>query len=256
MQKWLQHTTDPAQLILAWQPDDAMGDRFRWAVGEVTPLAGGCKLRYFSGEEFERLNDGRDYCLLFDLGYRGYPGFQPRAGEHTGGVAEAFMRRLPPRSRTDFPTYQAHFRIPPEANISTMALLGITEAKLPNDGFSLVDPLNSQTGPVDLMNEVAGHRYYMAGLTQACAIGDEVKISAEPENSHDRGAVQFCVGGAKIGNVNRLQAPAFLGWLRSNSVTGTIERINGKPDRPRIFVFVEVRPLLSHPTFERTLANV
>jgi hypothetical protein len=235
--------SDPTKLILAWQADDAVGDRFRWAVAEVTPAAEGCRLRYYSDEEFDRLNDGRTYGQLTDYGYRGYPGFAPKHSIHTSGVAEASLRRLPPRARSDFEAYQAHFRIPPNAKLSDLALLGITEAKLPNDGFSLVDPFISQTAPLELLNEVAGHRYYMANLARVPSVGDTVEIVAEPGNAADAGAVQFLVKGAKIGNVNRLQAPAFLRWLQSNRVSGVIERINGKLIRPRIFVFVEVRPL-------------
>jgi hypothetical protein len=122
-----------------------------------------------------------------------------------------------------------------------LALLGTTEAKLPSDGFSLVDPLDSQDAPVDLVNEVAGHRYYMADLECALSIGDEAEIVPEPNNEHDKDAVQFRSGGRKIGNVNRLQAPAFRRWLSSESVMGTIVRINGNAERPRVFVFVEVR---------------
>lgn len=94
------------------------------------------------------------------------------------------------------------------------------------------------------MLEVAGFRYYMSGRSLDAYLGHEVSFSAEIDNPHDVNAVQICLDNQKIGNVNRLQARTFRSWLKDRRVTGVLERLNGKPDWPRAFVFVRVRPAM------------
>ena len=67
-------------------------------------------------------------------------------------------------------------------------------------------------------------------------------IEDEPNNPKDPNAVQLVARQRKIGNINRLQAPAFLRWLAEAQVSGEIARLNGRPDKPRAFVFVSIRP--------------
>jgi hypothetical protein len=125
--------------------------------------------------------------------------------------------------------------------VSDFGLLGRTEAKLPSDGFSLVDPLNGANARCDLMLEVAGYRYYapVADLT----VGDSLTIQREHNNEHDPNAVAFRVADQKIGNINRLQADTFQQWLSEREVSAIVERLNGLPGRPRAFAFVRVRPV-------------
>lgn len=227
---------------MAWQPSDLSTARTRWAVGVVQPKGEGLELRYFSsGPEFERLNPGRSFAELLSLGYVGYPAFSPETSVHRDGVKAALIRRLPPRQRSDFSQYLAQFRLKPEAPLSDMALLARTEAKLPSDGFSLVDPLDASTSKCDLLLEVAGFRHYCSA-DNSLQLGMAIEILPEPDNEFDPGAVQVRAEGKKIGNINRLQAPTFLHWLRYCSVEGTLERLNGSSDRPRAYIFVRVRP--------------
>lgn len=237
---WIEHICEPRRLILAWQAPDDTGMRFRWAVGDLTPEADAIKLRYFSGEEFLRLNQGKTVDELNALGYRGYPGFRVKDAVHTNGVFEAFMRRLPPPSRPDFAEYRQHFRLKSESTISNFAMLGYTEAKLPSDGFSVVNPLDCRDDQFELMLEVAGYRYY-AKETSPISMGDLVSFKPEPSNEHDRNAVMVCVNGHRIGYVNRLQAPAFRNWFNDRQIEAVVERVNGNADRPRVFFFVRVR---------------
>jgi hypothetical protein len=81
----------------------------------------------------------------------------------------------------------------------------------------------------------------MAGIPPL-EVGQPVQIAAEADNAYDPNAVATLVDGIKIGNINRLQAVAFLGWLRTHSVEAIVERINGNAERPRVFLFVTVRP--------------
>lgn len=242
MENWIERVLEPRRLFLAWQAPDHMKDRHRWAVGVLEPAGDDCTLRYFySGTNFEGRNSGRSFDELIALGYQGYPAFPLRREMHTGGVLSAFMRRLPPQTRSDFQEYKHQFRLSTGLNfLSDFSLLGHTEAKLPSDGFSVVDPLDKATEQCDLMLEVAGYRYYAESIQ--LAIGDPISIQAEPTNKFDPDAVMICAAGKKIGNINRLQARTFQHWLRERNVSGVIERLNGRPGRPRAFIFVRVRP--------------
>jgi hypothetical protein len=243
MVQWLQYVGEPTDLILAWQADDRTRIRFRWAVARLRREGEGCVLSYLDADtEFPIANQGRKYGEILDLGYRGYPGFKPSAGKRQDGVLSSLMRRLPPRTRSDFGAYLRHFRVPPGKHLSDFALLGLTEAKLPNDGFSIVDPLHGYSPPSDLLCEVAGYRYYVGDL-QDPQIGALVSIVPEPDNEHDENAVKFVIEGAKVGNVNRLQTATFLRWISTCSLDAHVERVNGTVNRPRLYVMTKVRDL-------------
>jgi len=237
---WIHDAAVPRRLILAWQAPDQFGERHRWAVGEIVNNDGEITFRYFGpGSEFEALNPGRSYEALLALGFRGYPAFR---GDrvHRDNVLAAFMRRLPPRSRADFSKYKQHFRIHPTDQPSDFALLGLTEAKLPSDGFSIVNTLEDETGPSELFLEVAGHRYYAAQLSFDLQPGQTVEFIPEPDNPKDPNAVKVCVHGEPVGYINRLQASRFLEWIAEGRLAGSIERLNGSSERPRVFLFVRL----------------
>lgn len=241
MSELLESIAEPQRLFLAWQSSDLHGaNRYRYAVGVIERMPE-TTFRYFEpGSEFEQHNQGRSYSELEALGYTGYPAFDRSRLIHLSGVMDALMRRLPPRSRKDFTEYAARFLLPAGEPISDAALLGRTEATLPSDGFSVVDPLNPDATRCDLLLEVAGYRYY-AGKVEI-ASGQAIEVVADCSNKHDPNAVEFRVGGRKFGNVNRLQAQTFRRWLEEARVDGHVERINGTPERPRAFVFIRVKP--------------
>jgi hypothetical protein len=243
VENWIERPCVPKRLFLAWQPADLAGDRFRWAVGQLEPEGFDCTLRYFGrGAEFDALNPSHTYDELLRLGYPGYPAFPLKREVHREGVLSAFMRRLPPRSRPDFAEYASQFRLRPDSRLSDFALLGLTEAKLPSDGFSLVDPLDVHLDFCELMLEVAGYRHYVGKLPLTPRLADPVEMLPEPSNPYDRNAVQICLSEHKIGYVNRLQAGTFLQWISERRISACIERLNGDPGRPRAFVFVRIRP--------------
>ncbi len=243
MEHWLERIIEPDRLVLAWQAP--AGDRFRWAVGLVGRDGSDARLTYLvPGPEFSKLNSGRSFDDLRDAGYVGYPAFRLESREHRDGVIQTLGRRLPPRSRSDFGNYSRHFRIPPDAGLSDFGLLGLTEAKLPNDGFSLVDPLNGRVDQCDLMLEVAGFRDYSAKIGRVIELGEPVQIVPEPASDHDPHAIMVRIGHAKVGNINRLQTAAFSAWLSDHIVKAWVERLSGKSGHLRLFIFVQVRPRL------------
>lgn len=241
MANWIEHVRDPRRLILAWQAPDHFNDRFRWAVGEISPSDKGFVFRYFNdGPEFLKLNNDRPWTQLIDLGYRGYPAFTRKVERHPENALAPFLRRIPPRRRPDFDSYKSFFKVPSHIDVSDLALLALTEAKLPSDGFSLVDPLEGDDGPRELALEVAGYRYYAKDAPFPDALGEPVQFVPEPTNLKDRNAVAVKVRNVLIGYINRLQAGAFLQWITEGRVSGTIDRLNGTAEKPRLYVFVRV----------------
>lgn len=236
----IRNIREPSRLVLAWQAPDQFNNRFRWAVGALTQTNNEYQFRYFDELEFAKLNGGRDFSELKSLGYRGYPVFPPTRDTFKLNVLLPFLRRLPPRSRTDFAAYLKSFMIAPDAIVSDFALLGLTEAKLPSDGFSVVDELLDIDGERELFVELAGHRHYADSLPGALAIGESIDLDPEPSNPHDAGAVVARYRGKCIGYINRLQAPSFLSWIAANRVTAKLQKLNGTKERPRAFLFAKV----------------
>jgi hypothetical protein len=242
---WVEHVDEPERLILAWQAPDNHPDRLRWAVGELVNTGEGVRFRYFDADEIRSFNNSRERGELEAAGYLGYPAFDPATNTAVwfdDGVLDAFLRRLPPRDRSDFPRYLEHFRLKPSNDLSPLALLGATEARLPGDGFSLIDPLDRRSRYRELVFEVAGHRYN-AQARDRLSVGQEVRLVAEPKNPHDANAIRIEAAGELIGHVNRLQAPTVGCWLKERDVSAWLSRLNGTPEKPRAFVFVRVRPI-------------
>ena len=243
MDHWIEEIGRTDRLILAWQATDEVADRVRWAIGEVVKAPQGAEFRYFDGAEFEQLNAGRSQLDLKAAGYLGYPAFDRRAnpsGLYRDGVLEAFMRRLPPSTRSDFPRYLEHFRLRP-TGLSPFSLLAVTEARLPGDGFSLVDPLDPAEESRDLVFEIAGHRHNTK-CRDLLHAGQRLELVPDPANKHDAHAIRMEADGQLIGHVNRFQAPTVGQWLRGRDVSAWLLRLNGTPAKPRAFAFLRVRP--------------
>jgi hypothetical protein len=231
---WITKVREPSRLLLAWQPPDGPGsDRKRRAVAEIVRGLGG-------GDEasFRYLRGTPDFEDAISKGFTGYPAFRLDRDDFQGVMA-ALMRRLPPRSRPDFEIYRDALRISRSASISDFGLLAASEAKLPSDGFSVVDPFDDLRAPAQVLLEIAGYRHNNPDLTPA-DIGSEVEFLPEPENEHDSNAVRITLRGKKLGYVNKLQAPQLKRALRNYSVRAVIERLNGQQDRPRAFIFVDI----------------
>jgi hypothetical protein len=231
MQHWIKHVCEPRRLLLAWQGPDPVGDRTRFAVAEIVKDETDYVLRYLSGPEVERAKK---------LGFAGYPAFRFSQPEHRHGILAAFLRRLPPKTRADFEAYKAQFRLGPGLELSDFALLAYTGARLPSDGFSLVNPLEGLCGPCEFVLEIVGHRHYVHKLKTPPSVGDLLDLVPEPTNRHDSKAIAVRNRGETIGYVNRLQTGPFHGWITEGAIEACIERLNGAADRPRAFMFVSV----------------
>lgn len=232
----IEHIIDPDKLLLVWRAGANSPCRTRRIVAEVlkNPATGSVSLRYTNGTA--------DFEQAKDEGFLGYPAFDIRQAEHTHNVLDSFIRRLPPRKRDDFSNYLARHRLPLNQSMSDLALLAYTNAKLPSDGFELYPDLTNARPPFELVFEVAGFRHQSVRSSDDIYIGDPIVLKPEPENVHDNMAVAVYHGGVKIGYVDRAQSPAFWVWMRKGfSLNASVERINGKPERPLIYVYLTVR---------------
>lgn len=230
----LQHIVEPARLLLTWQPsDEQVSPRTRRVIGEVRAESNGQTV-------FRYLKNTLDFEEAKKAGFRGFPAFDERQDETNQGVIESLMRRLPPRKREDFSEYLAQHRLPDPFSHSDMALLGYTGARLPSDGFALVPDFPADAVPCDFLMEVAGFRHVSRKDIESIRVGDEITFQVDAKNPVDTDALAVVHQGHYIGYVNRAIKHIFHNWLQSHHVVASVERLNGKPDRPLVYVRVSV----------------
>lgn len=223
--------SQPSRLLLVWQPPEGKS-RTRFVVGELCVDCEDYVFRYLENTD--------DFAKAREEGFVCYPAFRKMNQEYREGVLETFLRRIPPRKRGDFNKYLEQWRLAPDLDISDFALLGHTGAKLPNDGFSLINPFDGIEAPHEFYIEVAGFRYQDNIQLDDISVGMAVNFISEPENPFDHQAVSIETMGWKIGYVNKTQSPAFNRWLNHYSITACIERINGTKARPLIYIYGRV----------------
>ncbi len=230
----LKHIIEPERLLLTWNTPDARApDNSRSVVGEFCKGSDGQFV-------FRYLKDTADFRSAQEAGFQGFPAFAMNQDEARQGVIETLMRRLPPRNREDFAEYLAQHRLPHPFDNSDFALLGYTGARLPSDGFALIPVFPGNAVPCDYLMEVAGLRHVNGTDTSAIHDGDPVSFEEDPINQIDQDALVVVHQGRRIGYVNRALRESFQHWLADHRVTGVIERQNGKPERPLVFVRVSV----------------
>ncbi len=230
----IQHLVEPHRLFLAWQrPVAGMEHRSRRIVGEIERRADGAIFRY--------LENLPDYQEARREGFQGFPAFSIGKGQEytSSGVLKAFMRRLPPRKREDFSEYLAQFRLPIPFDGSDMALLAYTGAKLPGDGFEIIPDLADALPPIELVMELAGFRH-QAVSASSLSVGESVTLVAEPDNPADPDAIAVRHRAGRIGYIAKPYCATVANWLRAYTVEASIERINGKPERPLVYLFVKI----------------
>lgn len=231
----LQNLIEPQRLLLTWQSsDEGSLDRTRRVVG--------CLERDGSEVVFRYLKENEDFQKARDAGFNGYPAFRidDKASDFRQGVLEAFLRRIPPRKREDFNEYLAQHRLPFPFPLGDFALLGYTGAKLPSDGFALVPDFQFTDAPCDFLLEVAGMRHCIPDAA-ALSLGDAVDFAFDFSNPVDSDAIAILHKGTRIGYVNRALRGVFQHWLNLGKITARIERINGKPERPLVYLYVSVK---------------
>lgn len=230
--RFIEHIIEPTELLLAWQ-SSREEDRSRYIVGRLNRTSTEIILQY--------LVDTPDFQKAREVGFDLYPAFKE---EHTtySNVLDAFMRRLPPRKRGDFPQYLEGLRLKPDVEISDFALLGYSGAKLPADGFSIIHPFNNVEGPCEILTEAAGFRHIKNSNGIEAKI--DTPVSFLIEDSHpvtQQPAIKIIANDIHIGYVNRGLIATFLNWIADNRIANAwIEKVNGTPSRPTAYVYVKI----------------
>ena len=197
------------------------------------------------------LRDSEDYAAAkvkgFGVGgeYQGFP-----ANKDYSGVLAAFMRRLPPRSRSDFDKFMEAIRIPPGTEVSDFALLGYAGAKLPGDDFYIIHPFDEAQPPFEFLLQIAGYSHYRSSVPcEELKIGMPARFELELDRRFDPEAVRIVipeVSPETAGYVCRGLAPQFRKWLMAGlQVGGMIERVNGIGDHPVVYLFITIRDVTS-----------
>lgn len=231
--RFIEHIVEPKRLLLAWQSSDERY-RTRYIVAELRRLGDETTLTY--------LPETKDFIQAKNIGFDAYPAFRDTNKIHHN-VQDAFMRRLPPRSRGDFTHYLERLRLKPELKISDFALMGYSGAKLLSDGFSLIHPFDDIAGPCEFLTEVAGFRHIPSNDKNALNVGNIVTFSQEFNQTVQEEAISVKAGGIHIGYINRCLVPTFSKLLsEKTSMSAWIEKLNGTQDKPVVYFFVEIKP--------------
>ena len=232
MPHFIEHIVEPDELLVSWQQE--RGDRMRRFVGKLIRRGDDASFEYFRGTP--------DYDQACELGFEGVPGIPIAEGEHVG-VLPMFMRRLPPRTRTDFQRYVQSFGIEHGDQISDFGLLGYSGAKLPGDNFTFIHPFTGADPPVEFLLLIAGYRYHQDPVSYArLRVGAPVTFEPEPDNEMDPGAILLRYEGDSLGYVCRGLTAQFNDWMaRGYVLTAEIERLNGTPERPLVYLYVTIR---------------
>lgn len=236
--RYIQSLSDPNTVLLTWQNSEYTEGQFhprrgrRFIVGQLRR----------NGDEtsFEYLHDTVDFEQARSLGFNGYPSLKITNRIHNN-VESVFVRRLPDPSRSDFKDYLKYFRISPDSTPSLFFLLAYTGAELPSDGFSFLPLYDPGNYPTEFSLTVAGARHYISSPNSLNA-GEKVSFIAEPDNKFDANAVKITSNSQALGYVRKGQAINFFEWVQKYSVSGTIERINGCENDPRILILGEIHP--------------
>lgn len=231
----IEHIIEPNKLLVCWQASEG-NNRKRFIIGVI-------EKKQDLSIVFRYKINSNDLNEAKNNGFAGYPAFSIKEEEHTEGVMDTFVRRLPPKSRGDFNKYLDLYRLPKDQNISDFAMLAYTGAKLPTDGFSIVNPFYNLLEPCEFLMEIAGSRFAKDFDVDQLDIGDHVAIKKEENNKFDDRAIAIEYKEKRIGYINRALVETFHDWIDSKAkITLIIERVNGHPARPLVFLFVKVKP--------------
>lgn len=228
---FIEHIIEPKKLLLAWQSADEQ-HRTRYIIAEL-----------FRTQENRidliYLKNSRDFHKAKEKGFESYIAFNDATEIHHD-VLDAFMRRLPPRTRGDFPQYMQGLRLQPNAKLSDFALLGYSGAKLPSDGFSIIHPFYDVDTSFELLLEAAGFRHVQKNH-DGIKINDNVNFSKNFNQNTQEEAVEIMVNKKLIGYVNRGLLPSLIKWLEQNRILDAwIEKTNGSPGKPSVYVYVKI----------------
>jgi hypothetical protein len=231
----IKYIYEPERLWLTWRNRRASveSQRLRFIVAEIIK-------KNDNHVVFNYLKNEESFSVAKEVGFLGYPAFNLKQDTHEQGVLDAFLRRLPPRKRKDFPLYLNQYGLPENFNGSDFALLAYTGAKLASDTFEICPDLSTASAPLDLFVEVSGFRHYLENAPDI-KVGDPVNFLPEPENLYDSKAIAITFSGKIIGYVNRALCSSFLRLVKEGRVNSYVARVGGTFEDPQVYVMAEYR---------------
>lgn len=234
----IEHIVEPDRLLLSWQPRQEQEAQFgstRRIVAELHRAGNNAELVY--------MKDSDDFTQALEAGFDGYPGLSLDKTRYTN-IIGSFMRRLPPKSRTDYPRFLEAIRLPRQCGISDFALLGYSGARLPDDDFAVIHPFDAARPPFEILTKIEGFRFFSKQFGNLNDAGGSLPVdfSIDPDNPVDPDAVSVGIGGCKAGYIARGLNQSFSEWVRSSdfAIEANIERINGTPDSPSVYLWAGI----------------
>lgn len=227
--QFLEHLIEPNKLLVTWQSADKE-HRTRYVIGELLRTQNNqISLTYSI--------DSIDFKNAQAHGFEPYAAFPNIHETHHQGVLEAFMRRLPPKSRADYGQYLEGFRIKADSTLSDFALLGYTGAKLPSDGFAIINPFDNINTQFDCLIEVAGYRY---NQMDDVPMKHNVTFKIGHYNKTNEPMIEIYLNNNRIGYITRALITSFQQWINDQRIESAwIEKKNGTLSQPIIYFYLK-----------------
>lgn len=214
-------------LYLMWKSPE----KERYIVGKLYPN----KFQYIKNQKAE------------ELGFTGYPAFNIEQEEHDNPI-ETFMRRLPPKHRTDIDKYLNLYALSidliKEKSITDFQLLGYTGAYVTGDPFNFANPFMGEDckPPIQFILKAAAFNRYHQNFIRENLVGKSISLEKEPSNSCDSNAVKLYCDSQQIGYIPHGYSETITKWINSGcQFDVTVDRINGSPESPDLYLFVQVQ---------------
>lgn len=218
---------------LTWQrPLSDSGPRPRMPVGELRQHGDNVSFRYLPKEEL---------VPAVEAGFYGYPALQMDSPEHANRIGvDVLIRRLPPKSRPDFPELLEKFGLPGENRYSDLTLLAYTGARMMSDSFSVAETFDGFDAPFRYVFDVAGYRHHHDPQSIP-ELGTPVRFERDPQGKHDPQDIRILYeDGRTVGHIHQLQAERVGKWVDNHQITGKVFLVNRRIEYPRLFVMAQV----------------
>lgn len=225
----IEHVIKPNSLWLTWQPNPGAS---RYLVGQFKSINGLVT--------FEYRTETSEFKKAQEKGFVGFPSFKINREVYEDRVLEPFLRRLPPKSRTDFEEYLQSHMLPSNIKGNDLSLLAHTGAKFPGDGFCILPDLSSFNGKFEYLLEVAGTRYRDKADFESISVGEPVDFVPEPENEYDENAIKIFHKAGHIGYVNRVLCEPLLQKIKKKKLVASIAKISKIDENYSIYILLEV----------------
>jgi hypothetical protein len=225
-------------ILISWREQFIEGcQRRRYVVAKLILNGSDADLEYLIGTP--------DYQTATQKGFKGFERF-PISEKRYTNVLEYLSYRLPPKKRADFDTFMKSIGLDVSLRdkISYFQLLGYSGGKLPEDTFNFHIDYTNISLPIQMHTELTGIMYQDGWKlnVEKINVGDQISLVQDLPNSFDSFAVQALWNNQRIGYVDRVQSRSFSNWIdEGRSISAYISRKNGTPEKPRLYLFVDIR---------------